>query len=82
MTDVLEHSTHILQVVCCLLSQQQVLNLAQRAILSVIDKVVPSTRITIQHGGSLDDLFAVLFPTPLAFECVVCIAASLGLELE
>lgn len=82
MADVLENSTDILEIVRRLLSKQQILDLAQRARFSIIDKMVPSTCITIQHSRSFDDLPSIFFPTPLALECVVCVARGIVAVLK
>lgn len=82
MTDVLKHGTDIFQIICRLLSEKQILNLPQWTILTIVDKVIPSTRVTIQHGRRLDDLSPVFLPTPLALERIVGVARCVVTILE
>lgn len=78
MTDVLEHSTDIF--LRRLLSQQQVLYPAHCALLPFIGKVVPSTRITVQHRWRFDKLFSIL--TPFALDRVMRIAGRMWLVFK
>lgn len=82
MTDILKHSTNILQIVRRFLPKQQVLNLTQRPRLPIVNKMIPRTRITIQHSRRLDDLPSIFLPTPLALESIVRIARSVVTILE
>lgn len=79
MTNVLEDRRDVF--FAGLLSNKQILNLSQWTALSIINEMVPRARITVEHSRSLDELCAVL-ATALALECVMRIAAGLGLELE
>ena len=79
MTDVLENSRNILFP--SLLTKKQILDLMERALLAGVDKMVPRTRITIQHSGSLDILRAV-GPTPFALEGIMGVTPSIRFELE
>lgn len=82
MTDVLEHRTDILQTIGCLLSKQQILDLAKWATLAIVDKMIPSTRVTVQHGWCLENLPSIFFPTSLALESVMSITCGVVAVLE
>ena len=82
VTDILKHSTNILQIVRRLLPKQQILNLTQRPRLPIVNKMIPRTRITIQHSRRLDDLPSIFLPTPLALESIVRVARSVVAILE
>ena len=61
------------------LPEQQILNLIQPPIL-LVGHMIPCTRIAIKHRRSFDDLPPIL--ASLAFESVMRIAVSIGLEVE
>jgi len=79
MTDVLEYCTNILFK--CLLSQKQVLYLTHRAIFSIVHKVIPRARVTIEHRLCLNMLPSVRL-APLTLECIVRIASCSGMVLK
>ena len=79
MADVLEYRTNIM--LKCLLSQKQVLYLTQRTTVSIVHKMIPSARITVEHRLRLNMLPSIWF-APFALECVVRIAPCVGLILK
>lgn len=79
MADILKHRTDGL--IHRLLPQQQVLDFPQRPFFPVIHKMVPATRITVQHRGRLQKLFPIWL-APFALERIMGIAGGVGLELE
>ena len=82
MADILKHSTNIIHPLARLLPQQKILNAPQRPLLPIIHKMIPRTRIAVQHGGGLEHLPAILLPTPLALERIMRIARRVISELE
>ena len=81
MTDILKHSANLLTSIRRLLSKKQILDLTQRPICAVVDKMVPSARVSVQHSRSFDNLSAILLPAPLAFERVVRVAGRVVSEI-
>lgn len=47
VTDILKHRTNILQIIRRFLPEQQILNLAQRSLLPIVNKMIPCARVTI-----------------------------------
>jgi len=82
MTNILKHSTNIPQPIARLLPQQQILNLAQRPRLAIIDKVIPRTRVTVKHSRRFRHLSPIFLPTALTLERVVCVTRSVVAVLE
>ena len=79
MADILKNGGDI--TLSSLLTYQQVLDLAESPMLSVIDKMIPSTSVTVQHGWRLDVLCS-LRSASFAFERVMCIAPRFWFELK
>jgi len=75
MRDILKHRTNF--PLTTLLPQQQILNRLQ----ALIDEMVPSARIAIQHRRRLHKLLPIRL-TPLTLERIVRIAGRLGMVLE
>lgn len=75
----MEHSRHVL--LRRFLSKEQVLNLAQWTILTIVDKVIPRARVAVQDCRSLDELRAV-WAAALAFEGIVSVTTRVWPELE
>lgn len=72
MRDILEHSTNLL--LPTLLPQQQILNLLNPA----IHKMIPRTRISIQHRRGLEELFSIRL-TSLTLEGIMRVTRRLAL---
>lgn len=75
MRYVLEDGRH--NVLVILLSQKKVLDRFQ----AIVDKMIPGTGVTVQHGWGLDVLSTIRLAPP-AFEGVVCVALCACLVLE
>lgn len=82
MADILEYRTNFITSFRGFLPQQKILDLAQRPIRTIVDEMIPRTRISVKHGWRLDNLSSVLFPTPLALEGIMSIACRLFSVLE
>lgn len=79
MTNVLEDGAN--SRITRLLPEQQILNLAQGASLTIINEMIPTTRIPVQHRLSLENLFPIRF-TALTLERIMRIARRVRFELK